>query len=134
MWRVSEVKVHIFWEGHKFLRNLHLRIALYSNGQIYGCDFTKCFGLLMNVQMPFLWLKSVFSMPNKWFEVWQSMFKHPVSMYWSTQHNYCSEISTVEFLADCRMYVFEQNICVLGLSYVKFRYSKKVTKIKPNRP
>ena len=33
------------------------------------------------------------------------------SMYWSTQHNYSSEISPVEFLADCRMYVFEQNIC-----------------------
>ena len=33
---------------------------------------------LINVQIPILWLKSVFLMPNKWFEVWQSMFKHPV--------------------------------------------------------
>ena len=33
---------------------------------------------LRNVQMLFLWLKSVYLMPNKWFEVWQSMFKHPV--------------------------------------------------------
>ena len=35
---------------------------------------------LMNVQMLFLWLKSVYLMPNKWFEVWQSMFKHPVGL------------------------------------------------------
>ena len=34
---------------------------------------------LRNVQMLFLWLKSVYLMPNKWFEVWQSMFKHPVT-------------------------------------------------------
>ena len=33
---------------------------------------------LRNVQMLFLWLKSVYLMPNKWFEVWQSVFKHPV--------------------------------------------------------
>ena len=33
---------------------------------------------LMNVQIPFLWLKSVFLMSNNWFEVWQSVFKHPV--------------------------------------------------------
>ena len=33
---------------------------------------------LINVQMLFLWLKSVYLMPNKWFEVWQSVFKHPV--------------------------------------------------------
>ena len=36
---------------------------------------------LINVQMLFLWLKSVFLMPNKWFEVWQSMFKHPVVLW-----------------------------------------------------
>ena len=38
--------VHIFWEGHKVLRNLHRRFVLYSNGQIYGGDFTKFCGLL----------------------------------------------------------------------------------------
>ena len=30
------VKVHIFWEGHKFLRNLHRRFVLYSASQIYS--------------------------------------------------------------------------------------------------
>ena len=39
-------KVHIFWEGHKFLRNLHRRFVLCSNGQIYGGDFAKFCGLL----------------------------------------------------------------------------------------
>ena len=39
-------KVHIFWEGHKILRNLHRRFVLCSNGQIYGGDFAKFYGLL----------------------------------------------------------------------------------------
>ena len=39
-------KVHIFWEGHKFLRNLHCRFVLCSNGQIYYGDFAKFCGLL----------------------------------------------------------------------------------------
>ena len=29
-------KVHIFWEGHKFLRNFHRRFVLCSNSQICG--------------------------------------------------------------------------------------------------
>ena len=37
----KKVKVHIFWEGHKILRNLHHRFVLCSNGQIYGGDFAK---------------------------------------------------------------------------------------------
>ena len=39
-------KVHIFWEGHKILRNLHRRFVLCSNSQIYGGDFAKHFRLL----------------------------------------------------------------------------------------
>ena len=39
-------KVHIFWEGHKFLRNLHRRFVQCGNGQIYGGDFAKFCGLL----------------------------------------------------------------------------------------
>ena len=39
-------KVHIFWEGHKILRNLHRRFVLCSNGQIYGGCFAKMCGLL----------------------------------------------------------------------------------------
>ena len=38
---ISVCKVHIFWEGHMFLRNLHLRFVLCSNGQIYSGDFAK---------------------------------------------------------------------------------------------
>ena len=35
-------KVHIFWEGHKILRNLH-QLCI---GQIIGGDFAKFCGLL----------------------------------------------------------------------------------------
>ena len=38
-------KVHIFWEGHKILRNL--RFDSYYIGQIYGGDFDNTiYGLL----------------------------------------------------------------------------------------
>ena len=40
------IKVHIFWEGHKNLRNLHCKFALCSNGQIYRGDFAKFWGHL----------------------------------------------------------------------------------------
>ena len=39
-------KVHIIWEGHKILRNLHRRFVLCSNGQICDEDFAKFCGLL----------------------------------------------------------------------------------------
>ena len=39
-------KVHIFWEGHKILRNVHCNFVQYSNGQIYSGDFSKFFGFL----------------------------------------------------------------------------------------
>ena len=32
-------KVHIFWEGHKILQNLHRRFDWHYIGQIYGRDF-----------------------------------------------------------------------------------------------
>ena len=38
--------VHIFWEGHKILRNLHLLIDLEYIEQIIGGDFAKFCGLL----------------------------------------------------------------------------------------
>ena len=44
--RSTEIKVHIFWEGHKSLRNLHCRFDLHYIGQIYGGDFVKFCGLL----------------------------------------------------------------------------------------
>ena len=43
---VNVVKVHIFWEGHKILRNLHPRFVLCSASQIYSEDFAKFCGLL----------------------------------------------------------------------------------------
>ena len=39
-------KVHIFWEGHKMLRNLYRRFDLHYIGQIYGGDFSTFCGLL----------------------------------------------------------------------------------------
>ena len=39
-------KVHIFWEGHKFLQNLNCRFVLCSNCQISCGDFAKFCGLL----------------------------------------------------------------------------------------
>ena len=44
-------KVHIFWEGHKFLQNLHHRFVLCSNGQIYGEDFAIFCDLLRIYQL-----------------------------------------------------------------------------------
>ena len=38
--------INVFWEGHKFLRNLHRRFVLCSNCQIYDGDFAKFYGLL----------------------------------------------------------------------------------------
>ena len=40
------LKVHLFWEGHEVLRNLHLRFDPYYIGQIYGGDIEKFCGLL----------------------------------------------------------------------------------------
>ena len=39
-------KVHIFWEGHKILRNLYQLFVLCTASQIIGGDFTKFCGLL----------------------------------------------------------------------------------------
>ena len=43
--QVSILKVHIFWEGHKILWNLHRRFVLCSASQMAG-DFAKFCGLL----------------------------------------------------------------------------------------
>ena len=40
------IKVHIFWEGHKILRNLHQLFDWHYIGQIIGGDFANFFGLL----------------------------------------------------------------------------------------
>ena len=53
-------KVHIFWEGHKILRNLHRRFDRYYIGQIYDGDFVKFCGLLRIYELYTFrcWLKS----------------------------------------------------------------------------
>ena len=38
-------KVHIFWEAHKIVRNLHQLFVLYTASQIIGGDFAKFCGL-----------------------------------------------------------------------------------------
>ena len=43
---VDIFKVHIFWEGHKILRNLHQLFDWHYIGQIIGGDFAKFCGLL----------------------------------------------------------------------------------------
>ena len=43
---VSSVKFIYSEKATIFLRNLHRRFVLCSNGQIYGGDFAKFFGLL----------------------------------------------------------------------------------------
>ena len=40
------IKVHIFWEGHKILRNLPLTFDYSTNRQKLGEDFAKFCGLL----------------------------------------------------------------------------------------
>ena len=41
------VKVHIFWEGHKIFRNLHLTFDYSTYSQKLGKDFAKFCGLLI---------------------------------------------------------------------------------------
>ena len=44
--QVFLIKVHIFWEGHKILRNLHQLFDWQYIGKIIGGDFAKVCGLL----------------------------------------------------------------------------------------
>ena len=46
-------KVHIFWEGHKILRNLHRRFDWHYIRQIYGGDFEKFCDLLRMYELYF---------------------------------------------------------------------------------
>ena len=39
MTKFSKGKVHIFWEGHKILQNLHQLFVLCTASQIIGGDF-----------------------------------------------------------------------------------------------
>ena len=57
-------KVHIFWEGHKILQNLHHRFDRYNIGQVYGGDFVKIWGLLRIYEL--YWFLYLF-LHNLWF-------------------------------------------------------------------
>jgi len=48
------IKVHIFWEGHKILWNLHPRFVLCRNSQIYSGDLEifLAFSEYMNFKKP----------------------------------------------------------------------------------
>ena len=37
----TSVKIHIFWEGHKVLRNIHQLFDWQYIGQVIGEDFVK---------------------------------------------------------------------------------------------
>ena len=67
-----QIKVHIFWEGHKILRNLHCRFDRYYIGQIYGGDFTKICGLFRIYELYFLSLVVTFWNTNLWIKTWSS--------------------------------------------------------------
>ena len=45
------LKVHIFWEGHKILQNLHQSFDWQYIGQIIGGDFAKFCGLLRSYEL-----------------------------------------------------------------------------------
>ena len=55
----ESIKVHIFWEGLKILRNLHLTFFLCSAIQKSGGDFEKFCGLLRiyELYIPQLWVE-----------------------------------------------------------------------------
>ena len=53
MQKVNHFKVHIFWEGHKILRNIHQIFDWQYIGQIIGGDFAKFCGLLRIYELYF---------------------------------------------------------------------------------
>ena len=69
-------KVHIFWEGHKILRNLHLTFDWHHIGQKWGEDFAKYFGLLRIYKLYNVKIDHAltFGMPKKFYKDWMSLF------------------------------------------------------------
>ena len=54
---ISHIKVHIFWEGHKILQNIHLTYVLCSARQKWGGDFAKFCGHLRIYELYNNWTK-----------------------------------------------------------------------------
>ena len=62
-WEIHEFvclqsKVHMFWEGHNILRNLHQLFALCTASQIIGGDFAKF--VAFSEYMKFTWYFLIF--------------------------------------------------------------------------
>ena len=51
---IAAFKVHVFWEGHKILRNLHQLFDWQYIGQIIGGDFAKFSGPLRIYELYYL--------------------------------------------------------------------------------
>ena len=51
IWIVTDFKVHIFWEGLKISRNLHLTFDSSTHSQKKGEDFAKFCGLLRRYEL-----------------------------------------------------------------------------------
>ena len=62
---VKVSKVHIFWEGHKILRNLHHWFVLWTASQIIGGYFAK-FCSLLRIYELYLVSKGRLYAPSKW--------------------------------------------------------------------
>ena len=54
-----EGKVHIFWEGLKILRNLHLAFDCMYCSQKWGEDFAKICGILRVYELHKMYLETV---------------------------------------------------------------------------
>ena len=60
------LKVHIFWEGHKILRNLHQLFVQCTDSQIIGGDFAKFCGLLRIYELYVEVCRSDFFCQGEW--------------------------------------------------------------------
>ena len=82
------IKVHIFWEDHKFLRNLHRKFVLCSNGQIYGRDFAKFCGLLRIYELyPDIFLSEI------WVSLLLNFFTHKFNFLIPTSKSFFSLVN-----------------------------------------
>ena len=63
-------KAHMFWEGHKILRNLHLLFVLCTDRQIMGGDFAKFCGLLRIYEICHIILRQ--GHLKKWTKQWHN--------------------------------------------------------------
>ena len=67
-WQRFTCKVHIFWEGHKILRNLHLTFDYSTYSQKLSEDFAKFCGLLRIYELYYvgekMFRKKFFQIPD----------------------------------------------------------------------